>query len=192
MTIRSMINRAGMPILQNFSMPSATPAATMNTLSRDKQRGPEDHLAAVEDELAEELGDISNVPGVPAEDSGQVAESVAHDHAAEDEVKAEDQERYQNCHVTHPGELLAELAISRNRAHPGLTTNGKFANHNGEADQYRKNEVNEQEGRSRRSYPSCTGSPKCCPRPTAEPTAAIRKPKLEPKEARLFSITFSP
>jgi len=32
MTIRSMINRAGMPILQNFSMPSATPAATMNTL----------------------------------------------------------------------------------------------------------------------------------------------------------------
>ena len=36
--------------------------------------------------------------------------------------------------------------ISCNRAHAGLTTNGKFANHNGEADQYRKNEVNEQEG----------------------------------------------
>ena len=51
-----------------------------------------------------------------------------------------------NCHVAEPGELLAELAISCNRAHAGLTTNGKFANHNGEADQYRKNEVNEQEG----------------------------------------------
>ena len=112
----------------------------------DEDRGPEDHLAAVEDECAEELGDISNVPGVPAEDSGQVAESVAHDHAAEDEVEAEDQERYQNCHVTHPGELLAELAISRNRAQAGLTTDCQLTDHNGEADQYRKNEVNEQEG----------------------------------------------
>ena len=95
---------------------------------------------------AEELGDISNVPGVPAEDSGQVAESVAHDHAAEDEVEAEDQERYQNCHVTHPGELLAELAISRNRTQAGLTADCQLTDHNGEADQYRKNEVNEQEG----------------------------------------------
>ena len=79
-----------MPILQNFSMPSATPAATMNTLIAMKIAVAEDHLAAVEDELAEELGDISNVPGVPAEDSGQVAESVAHDHAAEDEVEADE------------------------------------------------------------------------------------------------------
>ena len=36
MTMRSMTNRAGIPILQNFSMPSATPAATIRAFSAMK------------------------------------------------------------------------------------------------------------------------------------------------------------
>lgn len=117
------------------------------SVKSDEDRSPENHLAAVAGKCAEEFGD-GNTPGIPAEDCGQVAERVAHDHAAEDEVEAEDEERHYNCHIAHPGELLAELPVSCDRAHAGLTTDCKFADHNGEANEDCKDKINQQEGKA--------------------------------------------
>ena len=127
---------------------AADTAADDDGVDRNKDNGPDDHLSAVKQEGAEEGGDIFNAPDVDAEHCEEVAASVAHDHAAEDHVEAEDQERAENCHVAEPGELLADLAVCRNGAHAGAAADRQLTDHNCKTYECCENEVDEQECKS--------------------------------------------
>ena len=125
---------------------AAYAAADDSGVDSNEDDGPKNHLNTVYTECTVEIGCGLNAPGVPADHCGQVAASVAHDHAAENHVEAEDDERSDNCHVAQPSELLADLAVCRNGAHAGLTSDNVLADHNSQTDECCENEVDEQEG----------------------------------------------
>ena len=81
-----------------------------------------------------------------AEKIHQEAQHVAHYHAAQHAVKAQNKERGAYAHVAHPWELFVQRPVCANRTLAGLAAYCQLSQHYREAHEYHQYDVYQQEG----------------------------------------------
>ena len=120
------------------------------------------------------------MPKAGVEEAAQVHGDILDAVAAQSAVERQDQEGCDDTQPAQPLEALGEDLIGADDAAAGLAAQGKLAHHDDEAAQRRQDQIDDQE-REAAVGAILLGKPQMLPRPTADPTAAIRNPECGSK-----------